>query len=59
MVQLPLTCLCPRRVYSGQFCLTELGHGLDARNLETTATVLPDGSIDLHTPYDRAAKYVI
>ncbi|KAF8962441.1 acyl-CoA dehydrogenase NM domain-like protein [Flammula alnicola] len=42
----------------GQFCLTELAHGLDARNLETTATLLSDGSIDLHTPFERAAKYV-
>ncbi|KAF9478470.1 hypothetical protein BDN70DRAFT_808726 [Pholiota conissans] len=42
----------------GQFCLTEIGHGLDARHLETIATVLADGSIDLHTPYDRAAKHM-
>ncbi|KAF9478467.1 acyl-CoA dehydrogenase NM domain-like protein [Pholiota conissans] len=43
---------------SGQFCLTEIGHGLDARHLETTATVLADGSIDLHTPNERAAKHM-
>jgi hypothetical protein len=36
--------------------LTELGHGLDARNLETTATLLPNGKIDLHTPNPNAAK---
>jgi alkylation response protein AidB-like acyl-CoA dehydrogenase len=36
--------------------LTEVGHGLDARNLETTATLQPDGSFDLHTPNDAAAK---
>jgi hypothetical protein len=41
---------------SGQFCLTELGHGLDALHLETTATLLPDGCFDLHTPLERAAK---
>ncbi|KAF8888997.1 acyl-CoA dehydrogenase NM domain-like protein [Infundibulicybe gibba] len=28
----------------GQFCLTELGHGLDAPNLETTATLLPSAN---------------
>ena len=36
--------------------LTELGHGLDARNLETTATLLPDGRFELHTPCPNAAK---
>ncbi|CEL10553.1 hypothetical protein ASPCAL13670 [Aspergillus calidoustus] len=41
---------------SSQFMLTELGHGLDARNLETTATLLPNGKIDLHTPTPNAAK---
>ncbi|KAH6879755.1 hypothetical protein B0T10DRAFT_582266 [Thelonectria olida] len=40
----------------GEFMLTEIGHGLDARNLETTATLLPDGSFDLHTPNEAAAK---
>ncbi len=40
----------------GEFMLTEVGHGLDARNLETTATLQPDGSFDLHTPNDTAAK---
>lgn len=40
----------------GQFMLTEVGHGLDARNLETTATLQPDGSFDLHTPNAAAAK---
>ncbi|KIJ36027.1 hypothetical protein M422DRAFT_179856, partial [Sphaerobolus stellatus SS14] len=42
----------------GQFCLTELGHGLDVMNLETTATLLPDGSFLLNTPVMRAAKYM-
>ncbi|CAG9942501.1 unnamed protein product [Clonostachys rosea f. rosea IK726] len=41
---------------NGQFMLTELDHGLDARNLETTATLLPDGSFELHTPHPGAAK---
>ncbi|KAL4921500.1 acyl-CoA dehydrogenase NM domain-like protein [Aspergillus aurantiobrunneus] len=41
---------------SAQFMLTEVGHGLDARNLETTATLLPDGNFELHTPSLAAAK---
>jgi alkylation response protein AidB-like acyl-CoA dehydrogenase len=40
----------------GEFMLTEVAHGLDARNLETTATLLPDGSYDLDTPHAGAAK---
>jgi acyl-CoA oxidase len=40
----------------GEFLLTEVGHGLDARNLETTATLQADGSFDLHTPNRAAAK---
>jgi acyl-CoA oxidase len=40
----------------GEFLLTELGHGLDARNLETTATRQADGSFVLHTPNPAAAK---
>lgn len=40
----------------GEFLLTELGHGLDARNLETTATLQADGSFILHTPHAGAAK---
>jgi len=40
----------------GEFLLTEIGHGLDARNLETTATLQPDGSFDLHSPTPTAAK---
>ncbi|KAH8989801.1 acyl-CoA dehydrogenase NM domain-like protein [Lactarius hatsudake] len=43
---------------SGQYCLTELGHGLDIIHLETTATLLPNGGFDLHTPLERAAKYM-
>jgi acyl-CoA oxidase len=45
-------------LHSGQYCLTEVGHGLDVLHLETTATLLRDGSFDLHTPVKRAAKYV-
>jgi acyl-CoA oxidase len=38
----------------GEFMLTELGHGLDARNLETKATLLPNGWFDLHSPNESA-----
>jgi acyl-CoA oxidase len=41
----------------GDFMLTELGHGLDARNIETTATLSADGRyFDLHSPSPDAAK---
>ncbi|KAK0367884.1 acyloxidase [Colletotrichum limetticola] len=40
----------------GEFMLTEVGHGLDARNLETTATMEADGSFTLNTPNAGAAK---
>jgi acyl-CoA oxidase len=40
----------------GEFLLTEIGRGLDVRNLETTATLQSDGSFDLHTPNPSAAK---
>ncbi|TFY55180.1 hypothetical protein EVJ58_g8413 [Rhodofomes roseus] len=43
---------------SGQYCLTEVGHGLDAFHLETTATLLPSGDFELNTPSERAAKYM-
>lgn len=36
--------------------LTEVGHALDARNLETTATLLPNGDFELHSPSFAAAK---
>ncbi|KAF7336094.1 Acyl-CoA dehydrogenase NM domain-like protein [Mycena venus] len=42
----------------GQFCLTELEHGLDAFNLETTAVLLDDGRFELHTPHPGAAKFM-
>ncbi|KAF9057220.1 acyl-CoA dehydrogenase/oxidase [Panaeolus papilionaceus] len=44
--------------WNGQYCLTELGHGLDVINMETRATLLPDGSFELHTPTPSAAKYM-
>ncbi|KIE01756.1 acyl-CoA oxidase, partial [Metarhizium majus ARSEF 297] len=40
----------------GEFMLTEVAHGSDASNLETTATYNNDGSFDLHTPNPMAAK---
>ncbi|RDA87725.1 hypothetical protein CP532_1789 [Ophiocordyceps camponoti-leonardi (nom. inval.)] len=43
---------------SAQYMLTELGHGLDAKSLETTATHLPGNGFDLHTPHLQAAKYM-
>ena len=38
--------------------MTEIGHGLDIANLETTATLLPSGEFILNTPTPGAAKYV-
>ncbi|TFY83070.1 hypothetical protein EWM64_g940 [Hericium alpestre] len=43
---------------SGQYCLTEIGHGLNAIQLETTATLLPDGDYELNTPSPAAAKFM-
>ncbi|KDR72267.1 hypothetical protein GALMADRAFT_102021 [Galerina marginata CBS 339.88] len=40
------------------FLLTELGHGLDARNIETVAELIPGVGFDLHTPNDNAAKFM-
>ncbi|KAF8919514.1 acyl-CoA oxidase [Mucidula mucida] len=42
----------------GQFCLTEVGHGLDATNLATTATLQSDGTFELHSPDGYASKYM-
>ena len=36
--------------------LTELGHGLDIANMETTATQLPSGEFLLNSPTPSAAK---
>jgi hypothetical protein len=41
-----------------QFCLTEVGHGLDIVNLETTAELMSNGGICLNTPSSNAAKSV-
>lgn len=43
----------------GTFCLTEIDHGLDARNLETTAVLLPTGEFELHSPHWGASKWVL
>ena len=46
-----------KRIFDrAQYLLSEVGHGLDAPNLETTATLLPNGEFDLHTPRPAAAK---
>ena len=39
------------------FLLSERGHGLDAFNIETTATLTTEGFI-LNTPREEASKYV-
>ncbi len=41
----------------GLFLLSERGHGLDSFNIETTATLTPEGFI-LNTPREEASKYV-
>ncbi|KAJ3927241.1 MAG: acyl-CoA oxidase [Lentinula lateritia] len=41
----------------GIYLLTERGHGLDAFNIETTATKTKDGFI-LHTPREEATKFM-
>ncbi|KAJ7497718.1 acyl-CoA dehydrogenase NM domain-like protein [Mycena latifolia] len=43
---------------SAHYMLTEVGHGLDSQNIETTATLLKDGSFEIHTPNPRAAKFM-
>ncbi|GKZ86670.1 hypothetical protein AnigIFM56816_002082 [Aspergillus niger] len=43
---------------STPFMLTEVGHGCDARNLKTTATLQRDGSFILHTPTPEAVKFM-
>ncbi|KJK60268.1 hypothetical protein P875_00053559 [Aspergillus parasiticus SU-1] len=40
-----------------QLILTEVGHGLDSRNLETTATLTPNADFDIHTPNSNAANF--
>ncbi|TFY67211.1 hypothetical protein EVJ58_g1760 [Rhodofomes roseus] len=41
----------------GNFLLTEVGHGLDILNIETTATKVADGFV-LNTPHPAAAKFM-
>ncbi|OQE37980.1 hypothetical protein PENCOP_c009G08686 [Penicillium coprophilum] len=41
---------------SAQYMVAEVGHGVDAKNLETTATMLTTGEFDLHTPSPSGAK---
>lgn len=45
-------------ICSGQFMMTELGHGLDIGNIETTATLTSTGEFILNSPTPNAAKYV-
>ncbi|KAK7040145.1 hypothetical protein VNI00_009951 [Paramarasmius palmivorus] len=42
----------------GLFCLSEIGHGLNAINLETSATLQSNGDFVLETPVKGAAKYM-
>ncbi|KAK0212238.1 acyl-CoA oxidase [Desarmillaria ectypa] len=42
----------------GIFLLTERGHGLDAFNIETMATRMPDGCYILNTPREEATKFM-
>ncbi|KAK0435872.1 hypothetical protein EV421DRAFT_1982750 [Armillaria borealis] len=42
----------------GIFLLTERGHGLDAFNIEMTATHMPGGSYILNTPCEEATKFM-
>ena len=41
----------------GIYLLTERGHGLDAFNIETTATKTPQGFV-INTPREEACKWV-
>ncbi|KAJ7347090.1 acyl-CoA dehydrogenase NM domain-like protein [Mycena albidolilacea] len=43
---------------TAHYMLTEVGHGLDSQNIETTAELLPDGNFEIHTPNRRAAKFM-
>ncbi|KAG1814172.1 acyl-CoA dehydrogenase NM domain-like protein [Suillus variegatus] len=42
----------------GQFCLTELGRGIDIFRMKTSTTLLPTGEFDLHTPSPSDAKFM-
>ncbi|KAJ7466237.1 acyl-CoA oxidase [Mycena galericulata] len=43
---------------TAHYMLTEVGHGLDSQNIETTAELRPDGSFEIHTPNPGAAKFM-
>lgn len=43
---------------NGQFLLTEVGWGVDADELKTTATLRSDAGFELHTPHQQAAKFM-
>ncbi|KAK7042177.1 acyl-CoA dehydrogenase NM domain-like protein [Favolaschia claudopus] len=43
---------------TAHYMLTEVGHGLDSQNIETTAKLRPDGNFELHTPTPAAAKFM-
>ncbi|KAI0768840.1 acyl-CoA dehydrogenase NM domain-like protein [Trametes elegans] len=42
----------------GQYMMTELGHGLDIGNIETTATLLSSGEFILNSPTPASAKFM-
>ncbi|KAI0633864.1 acyl-CoA dehydrogenase NM domain-like protein [Trametes polyzona] len=42
----------------GQYLMTEIGHGLDIANIETTATLQPSGEFILHSPTPNSAKFM-
>jgi len=53
----PLMDQLMRLEVGGIFLITERGHGLDAFNIETTATEVSDGFV-LNTPREEATKFV-
>ncbi|KAJ6520795.1 acyl-CoA dehydrogenase NM domain-like protein [Mycena vulgaris] len=44
---------------TAHYMLTEVGHGLNAQNIETTAELRPDGAFEIHTPNPGAAKFML
>ncbi|KAF8157720.1 acyl-CoA dehydrogenase/oxidase [Mycena galopus ATCC 62051] len=43
---------------TAHYMLTEVAHGLDSQNIETTAKLQTDGSFELHTPNAGASKFM-
>lgn len=43
---------------TAHYMLTEVGHGLDSQNIETTVELLADGSFEIHSPNPRASKFM-